>query len=194
MANPKICSIQDCDKPAIKRAMCSAHYQRWRTHGDVTAGRTSKGVPLKWLHDHVGHASSDACLPWPFARYSDGRGHIIFAGRHANASRVMCQLVHGEPPTPKHEAAHLCGKGHEGCVNPHHLSWKTHVENQADKLIHGTHDRGERHYSAKLTEQNVKFIRRMKGVVPQRDLADRFDVCVSHICNIQNREEWVWLK
>lgn len=50
----------------------------------------------------------------------------------------MCELVHGAPPTPDHEAAHSCGKGHEGCIHPKHLSWATHSENQLDRREHGT--------------------------------------------------------
>lgn len=50
----------------------------------------------------------------------------------------MCQKAHGDPPSPKHDAAHSCGRGHEGCVNPNHLSWKTKKQNQADRITHGT--------------------------------------------------------
>lgn len=33
----------------------------------------------------------------------------------------MCELVYGKPPMPKHQAAHNCGKGNLGCINPKHL-------------------------------------------------------------------------
>jgi hypothetical protein len=61
-----------------------------------------------------------------------------YLGDTLYAHRLMCQLAHGDPPTPDHIAAHSCGRGHEGCVNPNHLSWKTYSENELDKRVHGT--------------------------------------------------------
>lgn len=51
-------------------------------------------------------------------------------------SRVVCERVNGPAPTEKHETAHGCGNS--WCVNKRHLRWATHIENEADKLIHGT--------------------------------------------------------
>lgn len=192
MANSRICSIPDCGKPAIKRGWCSAHYQRWRAHGDPLGGRVDKGGATRWLEEHVNH-TGEGCLIWPFSRSSSGYARINYKGRYEQACRVMCRLAHGEPPSDTHEAAHKCGKGHDGCIHPKHLSWKTPSENAADKLIHGTDDRGEKHYSAKLTEDDVREIRRLRGEVPQKVLAARYGVVVSHICGIQRRHEWAWL-
>jgi hypothetical protein len=76
-------------------------------------------------------------LIWPFARYNNGYGNVTFydaLGKHSTgAHRIMCKLVHGEPPTPKHEAAHSCGNGTGGCINPHHLRSDTRGGNNADK-------------------------------------------------------------
>lgn len=41
MANPKLCSIPDCGKPAYGHGWCSAHYSRWYRHGDPLAGGSS---------------------------------------------------------------------------------------------------------------------------------------------------------
>ncbi len=32
------CSVTDCDKPHFGRGWCSAHYTRWRRHGDPLGG------------------------------------------------------------------------------------------------------------------------------------------------------------
>lgn len=45
------------------------------------------------------------------------------------------------------------------CVHPQHVSWKTQKENEADKAVHGTAMRGERHHQAKLGEADVGLIR-----------------------------------
>jgi hypothetical protein len=70
----------------------------------------------------------------------------------------MCRLAHGEPPTPKSEAAHSCGT--RICVNPLHIRWASPAENAADKLRHGTDGRGERNVRAKLKEGQVVAVRR----------------------------------
>jgi hypothetical protein len=101
--------------------------------------------------------------------------------------------MHGPPPTPKHQAAHLCGRGGDGCVNPHHLAWKTQAENMADKLIHDTHSRGERCSNAKLTENDVIAIRQLGKSVRHSDLALRFGVSRHTIRNVLYRKDWAWL-
>src|SRR6185312_1870651 len=77
-----------------------------------------KGKTFQWLLDHMGH-HGDACMPWPFSKDGRvGRGGLTYRGKSYWAHRLMCELAHGAPPTPKHQAAHNCGKGHYGCVNP----------------------------------------------------------------------------
>lgn len=80
-------------------------------------------------------APTDACVTWPFYRTKDGYGKTT---RWIGAHRLACYLAHGEPPAEKLVAAHNCGKGHLGCVNPNHLRWATQTENMADKWLHGT--------------------------------------------------------
>lgn len=180
------CPIDNCGKPVKCGGLCSAHYQRRRTHGDPLSGGTPHGAPMSWLDEHLNHSGLD-CLKWPFGP------NINIGGIYIVATRLMCALAHGAPPSDIHEAAHSCGKAHEGCINPNHLSWKTPKENAADKIIHGTHDRGENHVSSILTESDVREIRRLQGIVLQRVLADRYGVCSPHICAVQNENAWAWL-
>lgn len=50
--------------------------------------------------------------------------------------RIACIAFHGLPPTPEHQVAHYDGNGY----NNHHknLRWATGIENEADKIRHGT--------------------------------------------------------
>lgn len=96
-----------------------------------------KGRNLKWLQDRVLH-QGDECLIWPYSRNHQGYGQLGYHQKMRKAHRVMCILAHGEPPTPKHHAAHSCGNGHLGCVHPGHLSWKTPQENRTESNAHGT--------------------------------------------------------
>lgn len=34
----KTCAIDDCARPVDSRGWCTAHYQRWKKHGDPTVG------------------------------------------------------------------------------------------------------------------------------------------------------------
>ncbi|WP_292637037.1 hypothetical protein [Mesorhizobium sp.] len=55
-------------------------------------------------------------------------------GKCRRVSRLVCEEVHGPPPSPDHEAAHSCDNGDLGCATKRHLSWKTPKENTADKF------------------------------------------------------------
>lgn len=93
------------------------------------------------------------------------------------------------------QSAHTCGRGNEGCINGNnHLVWKTPSGNMADKLIHGTHNRGNRHHKVKLDKEKVFAIRTLRGKHTQRELAAMFGVCVSNICGIQSGKTWGWLR
>lgn len=92
------------------------------------------------------------------------------------------------------DAAHSCGRAGDGCVNPRHLRWATRAENMADKLLHGTDNRGERNALAKLNEDDIRSIRAASGREPQAATAKRFDVDQSTISLIQRRLSWGWLE
>jgi hypothetical protein len=136
----------------------------------------------------------DECLIWPFGTDGHGYGVLYIDGKRAGAHRYVCELAHGAPPTPKHEAAHSCGHGKDGCVNRNHLLWKTRIENQADRLEHGTHNRGTRQGGAKLTEDDVREIIALKGIEMQRNLAERFGVRRTTIASIQQGRNWAWVQ
>lgn len=135
------CSVPECGRTSKARGLCSRHYHRWERHGDPLAGGTTRGEPARYLAQVVLPYAGDECLTWPYSRMKNGYANHTHEGRTVVLSRLVCNLVYGAPPTPRHEAAHSCGNGHLGCVNPRHLCWKTHTENEADKLIHGTRRR-----------------------------------------------------
>lgn len=237
MADPKLCSVEGCDKPLHKRPHCSTHAWRFKHHGctDKPSNRkplasrcsveechsapergrkgmcarhykmlyrrgtvipkiAERGEPERWLRSRVSH-QSDACLIWPFGRSGDGAGRLgskIRAGtiQSAQAPRVMCALAHGDPPDPMHQAAHKCGKGHHGCVNPRHLEWKTPLENTRDKERDGTMLRGERHPAAKLTALQVRAIRILADELTVPDLVDLFGTPPRTITDIIDGKGW----
>ena len=190
----KLCSIEGCDKHSRARGWCFAHWVRWRRHGSPYGGGTSWGEPDRFLREVVlGYDGTD-CIFWPYNKNNNGYAMISRDGCPVVVNRIVCQQARGEPPTPDHEAAHSCGRGGQGCVTKRHLSWKTHAENMADTLIHGTHNRGERCGTSKLTEDQVREIRALNGVQSNRSIAKQFEVSRSAIDNIQLRKQWSWLQ
>lgn len=108
------------------------------------------------------------------------------------ASRMMCVLAHGEVPVPAMQAAHRCGHGHTGCMNPNHLYWADRSENEADKIAHGTSNRGEGNGHAKLTPAIVRAIRASSD--GPAALADKYGISAPTVCDIRARRSWAWLK
>jgi hypothetical protein len=177
--------------------MCKAHYNRWLKHGDPQHGgalRTKNGAGLDWVKRNTGFDGED-CLLWPFARDDAGRGKIHLNGKSTSASRVMCELVRGPAPSQDHHAAHRCGNGHLGCVNPGHLRWATPKENADDKFIHGTQVIGQRCNSAKLDDADAAEILRLKGSgIKQQELADKFGVHQTTISDIWSGRRRSWME
>lgn len=145
------------------------------------------GKCLKFLEGLIS-SNTDKCIRWPFGLNADGYGQIKFRGTSRIASQVMLILVTGEKPLGL-ECAHSCGN--RICVNPRHLRFATPVENQADRLIHGTDNRGEKCVTAKLTETQVLEIYASSEL--QSVLAKNFGVCRSNISLIKAGKSWSWL-
>lgn len=184
------CSINGCEKPLYGKGWCNTHYMRWRRNGDPLKKRKPWGEMKLFLDKVYSLDLDNGCITWPFFRSKAGYGVTNVGGKTRIASRVICEEVNGPPPTPKHQAAHSCGKGHEGCVNPKHLRWATNLENEKDKIAHGTVLSGEKHNMVKLTEQNVRYIRSLKGSCTQKEVARKFDVSESLIWKIWNHKIW----
>lgn len=141
-----------------------------------------KGKAAAWLKAHVDF-QGDVCLPWPFCRDRKGYGSLAYEGKSRWAHRVMCELVHGEPPTPKHQAAHECGKGHYGCVNPRHLFWKTSSENHLDRRKTGSMLRNIHGPNSRLPKETIAQFIALKGKKTQVEIAKMFGVstgCVEY--------------
>ena len=191
MAKSEVCSIEGCGKKRDGRSrLCPAHRCRLKRHGDVAGGGPQRNVRYKWLEEHKDYRG-DGCLIWPFARDPvRGYAHIHRPGGGVTtASRVMCELVNGPSPAG-YEAAHNCGKGTDGCVHPQHLRWATVLENRRDKLLHGTHPSGAKHYKAKLTDQQAVSIRERAPFVSLAELAREFGVSDTTIWRILNGQSY----
>ena len=184
MARPRlnhVCTVEGCGKRASSRQLCLGHYSRWKRHGNAELGATSPGTLKAYLDNVVIPYEGDDCLIWPYAKTGSGYGHLKINGRQIGAHRLACAAVNGSPPTPKHLAAHSCGNGHLGCVNPRHLAWKTVKENSDDQLIHNTRP-------TKLTPEDVLTI--LQDTRNNAAIARDYGVSTPSIRSIKLREVW----
>lgn len=190
---PKACSVEGCGKRHLARGFCNSHYKRWKKYGDPHGGAIGTGEAQRfYLEVVLGHQGGD-CLIWPFARTKAGYGRVQFEGTTHYVHHLVCESRHGPRPSARHDAAHSCGKGHEGCVSAKHLRWALRSENETDKLDHGTDNRGEKHGMARLSQDDVLAIRASKGRVTREVLAERYGVHPTHIGAIQRHKAWAWL-
>jgi len=100
-------------------------------------------------------------------------------------SGVVCAAYHGERP-PGHEVRHLNGRRDDDRAD--NLAWSTHAENCADKVAHGTAQRGERNPIARLTEAQVRAIRASQE--PAGRLALAFGVKPGTVRAVRARRRW----
>lgn len=145
---------------------------------------TRDGQGEEWIKAHADYPHDDCCLIWPFGRNTTGYGVLTFEGERDYAHRAMCKHVNGEPPTPAHQAAHSCGRGHDACANHHHLSWKTPSENQQDRT--DMRNRPKR----KLTAENADDIRSCKGREKVTTTAERYGITEAAVRQIQAGKLW----
>lgn len=154
----------------------------------MAAHNKGKGAAIRWIREHADYQGDD-CIQWPFTALR-GYGLFGYLGKHHYAHRFMCELIHGPAPSVKHQAAHSCGNGHNRCVNPKHLSWKTLGENMLDKRRHGTTNKAWWGRRGKLTPEQIEEIRATTGPNTVPALAAKFNVTESNIRHIQSGRTW----
>lgn len=172
----KICAVEGCSDRVLAKGFCQVHYWRNHRHGSPFTNPSRDGAPLDWIAIHIGH-NDDECLTWPFGYGSSGYGSVFYKTHIMGAHRAMCFEAHGKPPSEAHQAAHSCGNGHLGCVNPKHLRWATAQENAADKLAH---QRGN-----KLSIEQCREIATRALNEKGRDLAAEFGVSAALVSKLK---------
>lgn len=189
------CSVSGCTRPHEAHSLCRFHYERQRTGRPLDAPPLTKaGEPARYFCEVVSSYDGYDCLFWPYSRTDAGYGKFYHEGRLQQVHRVICTVHNGPAPSPVHEAAHTCGNGHQGCCAKRHLVWKTPKENTGDQVVHGTRRYGERHQNSKLTENDVRQMRALKGVKTQREIAALFNTTESNVWCILKRKNWKWLE
>ncbi|HYH66061.1 MAG TPA: NUMOD4 motif-containing HNH endonuclease [Urbifossiella sp.] len=92
------------------------------------------------------------------------------------------------PCPEKHEVNHINGVKADASVG--NLEYTTHGGNMAHALRMGLLPFGEQHCVSKLTEVDVREIRRLRGQVSSRELGERYSVGQPNIVMIWTRRSW----
>lgn len=83
-------------------------------------------------------------------------GNIVKVYRH----RLVAETFIGSPGVSE-QCRHLDGDKTNCDIS--NLRWGTKLENEADKLRHGTRVSGERHYASKLTKKDVSDMKSLRS-------------------------------
>jgi hypothetical protein len=101
----------------------------------------------------------DACWPFQGCRDKWGYAHTAIKHKRVQAHRKAYELSVGEIPAGMC-LLHSCDN--PPCCNPKHLRLGTNAENVADKMRKGRHPVGVEAYNAKLNEEKVREMRRLR--------------------------------
>jgi hypothetical protein len=149
-------------------------------------GRLKRIVRPKSGPGKVGDILKPGMSPYPQVGLSkDGksRTHAVHV--------LVCRAFHGPKPTPKHEVAHWDGDKLNARWD--NLRWATSRENADDRVRLGE-QRGERNGRSKLTEDDVREVRRLLSLGrTQQSIADRFGVCQVTISEIALGQKWAFV-
>lgn len=127
-------------------------------------------------------------------------GKGLRPGRSANGylsvalgrkSKLVQHLVAGAFIGPRPPGMLVChNDGSRTNNRAANLRYDTYAGNSADTERHGTRMRGERYSTAKLTDDSAREIRRLRGIVPQSALAERFGVSPAAVQAVHDGRTW----
>lgn len=144
---------------------------------------------------HLERRGPDECWPWVGAMSSKGYGWFKLdpRGEPMGAHRAAWLLLIGAIPDGL-MVCHRCDNPQ--CVNPAHLFLGTAADNARDMWAKGRASyngkKGETHYAAKLTADQVREIRRRysAGGIFMYALAEEYRINQSVVSKIVNNKAW----
>jgi hypothetical protein len=118
-------------------------------------------------------------------------GYVIvsISGQKHFVHRLVCAAFHGLPK-PGYETSHENGVHSDNSAG--NLLWRTHAENEALKVKHGTSMRGTACPGSKVNEIIVMICRAAGrlGLGTQAELAAHFGISRATVGDIQNYQTW----
>lgn len=139
--------------------------------------------------EKVDRRGPDECWEWTKGCYEGGYGHFHDRNnRDLRAHRVAFVVTNGDTDLL---VLHHCNN--PPCCNPNHLYAGTQEDNRHKCVAEGraVDNRGENSGQAKLTESDIREIRRLyaNGWL-QREIAKEYDISKSQVSVICNNKQW----
>lgn len=182
-----LCKYDGCGKDATSHGWCGMHWSRIRRHGDPGHERETLAERLARRSERD---SSTGCLLWTGAvKGKDGYGLTSWEGGDL-AHRAAYTLAYGSIPTGA-LVCHRCDV--PNCIEPTHLFLGSVADNNRDreKKGRGWVPRGEQHYRARLTEDDVRAIRQAYADGETiKSLAGRYDYSPGAMGMLVHRKIW----
>lgn len=113
--------------------------------------------------------------------------HIGVAGRkiHVGVHRLVLLAFHGEGQVGQ-ITRHLNGNPADN--RPENLAWGDHLQNMADRKLHGRYANGERHCMAKLSNEQARQIKNSSA--PGVELARLYGISQTQVSRIRLGRSW----
>lgn len=138
------------------------------------------------------------CWEWTAYKNRKGYGTVYNDGSVTLAHRLIYTLVIGPIPDGK-LACHKCDN--PGCVNPFHIFIGDNLMNNLDMVLKGRYNRarnmtynkfrrGENHTNAKLTDTDIRLIRKDKETMTYEELSLKHHIAQGHLHRIVNGQSW----
>lgn len=137
----------------------------------------------------------NGCWSWKGYKRKDGYSNFFINGKACLVHRISYILFNGNIPKGKC-VLHKCDN--RNCVNPFHFWLGSYSDNARDMISKGRQNwpLGQRQWQAKLTEKDVKELRRHKPPTNKTQielLAKEYGVSKSTISHVIHRHHWKWL-
>lgn len=128
------------------------------------------------------------CWIMPGSRDKDGYVCYDENAKRERAHRVAFRITTGINPG-KLSVCHKCDN--PPCCRPSHLFSGTNIDNMKDCARKGR-KKGERHPNAKLTDRQVRKIRKDRRIL--RVIAKDHGIKLQTACNVRNRKSWTHVR
>ena len=193
----RICLVDGCLRTVQNTGMCNLHYQRKRVYGDpYHPGVLDRRTWEEKFLERVKIAGENECWPWTgnsFHKFGYGMcSDPRVKRRSIGAHRAAFLYWKGEITKGRH-VLHSCDNPR--CCNPSHLSLGSGADNVRDMQGKGRNTKRAYHPKAKLSEEDVSWIRknytrRGTGHVTIPFLAKKYSVSTGTIGAILRNKNW----
>lgn len=130
--------------------------------------------------------------PWISSKYL----YVNLGARYRKGVHRLILMAFTGPPPPKYDGSHLNGNRLDNRAS--NLKWCSRKENHSHKIKHGTLRLGSKHQNSKITEQDVRFMRRAKKLfgkrLPNETLAKKFGLNRRTVDRIIYGKGWYHVK